>query len=486
MSEQFTGTQGRLSMPGQGKKRSGRMKKGGQDDEEKPRLSVRAWLARKGIALGTEEWIMERRRQGVRYVVGNSPPPSDVPSPYMEAQSNPTIAACTEYIEEGEEGHIDESSYVKPICKDDAITVMPSGSITLNHSDVPVESSAQEIVSDRELQLTDMQPDFGALPGVTATKTLDDTTAPLPPPGADASAIPNSSEDLPGLCSAVTYGMRLIIGKPFAKSTRKKKQTPKIKKSKVIKRKTQADMDVSDYDYDIPQRKTRLPAMRARGLKSTQDDEEEEEVIRGLSPLSDISCSPLRADEVSTPPPAEPVLVPTDYYAPSKLDGAIAGSSQAHFGHTYWSLNAVPSYDSGHEHSNGGGHGPSSSSLLMSTPLYSNNDHHPYPQFSMDDVSPMGPSAPEPTSVPQSRDSAHQSSSESTFLSNSHTPDDYLNPQVHSHAHNVNGFTAHDDLAAFTTLDEWDPYQNLEIDMSPSQVEGTHPVDIALHRRNQS
>jgi hypothetical protein len=67
---------------------------------KQPRVSVQAWLAKKAIAMGTEEWLMERRPQGVRIVVGNTPPPLDGPSPYKEAQFNPALAACTEYIED--------------------------------------------------------------------------------------------------------------------------------------------------------------------------------------------------------------------------------------------------------------------------------------------------------------------------------------------------------------------------------------------------
>ena len=445
---------------------------------------------------------MERRRQGVRYVVGKSPPPPDVPSPYMEAQFNPTIAACTEYIEDDD---LNDLSDEKLSCESDADIAISPGPLTLNHSDETAMSRTQEMDSNREPLQTDMQPTSGALNGLTSAETREETgshTLPLPIPDADAPALPTSREDLPGLCSTLTYGLRLIIGKPLSKPMRKKSQlnAPQIKKRKVIKSKRQVDVDVSDYEHTMTTRqKVGLPLTRVGGYglpesdpqkQSVRHDEKDEdkESIRGSSPMSDTFHLPLHADEISTPPPAEPVLVPTEYYAPSKLDATIAKSSQAQFGHTYWSFNAVNPRDHGHEHEHHSEQGhASSSSLLMSTPLYFNNDRHSYPQFSIGDMSPVGPSATESASASASRNGPHQSPSESISLSNSHTPDDYLYPQAHTHSRDVDGHTAHG-LSAFTTLDDtWapvnmDPYPNLEIDMSPMQVEGIHAVDATLHK----
>jgi hypothetical protein len=73
-------------------------------------------------------------------------------------------------------------------------------------------------------------------------------------------------------------------------------------------------------------------------IEATQHDEKEDvkDSVGCSSPISNIFRSPL-----ATTPPPEPVLVPTEYYAPSKLDATMASTSQTQLGHTYWSLNTI-------------------------------------------------------------------------------------------------------------------------------------------------
>ncbi|KAF8519181.1 hypothetical protein JB92DRAFT_2026398 [Gautieria morchelliformis] len=485
MSEQLTGIQGRLSCARHEKKQQSR--RGGvrvdkNRGDKQPRASVQTWLAKKGIVLGTEEWLMERRRRGVRFVVGKTPPPLDVPSPYKEARFNPTLAACTEYFEDD---GIDDLSSVVPIREGDPDILVASGPPALNDSDATAVSRTQEVVSKPPPLPIDVQPNSSAL--VTTTEThesgLHKSPSPLPDAGPLAPSTPG--EDLPTIESARAHGLRLIIGEPLRNPARKNRQleNPKVKKRKVIKRIRNTEVDFWDSDdYEPRQRK---PVIRFKGLqvKATQDDEKEEEMesVGGSSTISD-SRSPL-ADALSAAPPPEPVLVPTEYYAPSKLDATMASASQTQLGHTYWSLNTVSPHKPEHEHHAEPGHGPSS--LLMSTPLYSNDDQNLYSQFSLDDVSHAGPSVTASASNPVGRDGAH-SPSLLTSLSRSHTANDYLKSQIHTHARGDDAYSS-GGLAAFTTMDDtWavDPvFPNLDMDMPPLHMEGiAHAVNAAYYK----
>lgn len=416
-----------------------------------------------GIALGTEEWINERRRQGVRFVVGKSPPPPDALSSYKEAQFNATLAACTEYFEE-EEDIIESSSPGPQPDVVDASTITPSD---IPNPDVKHVPSNQGINSMLQPQLPEMRPKIGPIYGATAAQSLNVGSPPFP-------LQPLESEDLPGLSAASTRGFKLIIGKPLPGSKRRKQQltTPTIQKQKPSKskpkkrKKRKVDMtdtdSVDDFEL-VPELKMTLPAIRVQdgGLpdtgmrtKAIQNDLEGEDrsSVGSSTPISD-------TDVLSAPlPPQEPVLVPTESYAPSKLGAAMVRDLHAHGSHAYWSSNADTSHEVGHEH----GHEPSSS-LMMSTPLYSNNDRY----SPGDDRSPVGPLVSEPVVDFTGRDDTFQFPTASSSLYKPQRLDDYLNLPMRGDE----SYTS--SLAAFTTLDEtWAPvdmipYSDMANDISP-------------------
>jgi Zinc-finger domain of monoamine-oxidase A repressor R1 len=484
ISEQLTGVQGRLSVAGHVKKHAPSGNATRTQSEEQTRVSVRAWLARKGVAVGTEDWMEERRRQGVRIVVGRSPPPTDGPSPYREARFNPTLAACTDCVDEEED--VDASLSAR-FSHDGGDNMISPGPPPCNHTD----ATGLPPIYNRQSLPPNGQPNPDTINGTTAAycdEELGSHSFSLQPSDTDASALSSSAEDLPGLSSALTRGIKLITGKSLSGATGQKKQvaTHKYMRKRAVKSKKQVEEDDSDYEEldQTTRRPLALPITRVRDgglrdfgtpIKAIQDDPKEggeQGFPRGSSTMSDTSQPPHRADGPSTPaPPHEPVLVPTEHYVPSKLDATMAKDSQLQVGPTYWSLNADTPRET--EQKQDHGHGPSS--LLMSTPLYSNNDRQLSPQFSLEDGTPVGPSLTESVSAVTNATGPHQPP-ESTSSSKSCTLDGYLNLQMHSHAHDDDAYLT-SSLAAFTTLDEtWAmidmaPYPSImDNDVSPLQT----------------
>lgn len=421
---------------------------------------MREWLAQKGILVGTEEWIEERRRQGIRFVIGKTPPAPDAPSPYKEARFNSTLMACTDYSEEDS-----DTSLSARDTQDDGGTRMSAEPLTCKDDEtrLPLTQIHQSLPPDERSNSSAMNGTAAAhhreeLLSHSSSLQSSDADA-----DADADALTTSNEDLPGLSPALTRSLRLIIGKSRSGAVRQKRQlpTPNSKRMRRTKSTKKAWKDDSD-DEEGSQTKRRvvgLPVNRVRdddaGISVSaiqvhldeEGEQGEQGFISGVPTISDTSHSPHRADGHSTPvPPQEPVLVPTERYVPSKLDVTMAKDTQMHVGQTYWSFNAVTPRDTDHKQDHD--HGLHS----LSTPLYSNNDRHLSPQFSMEDGNPVGPSltasvadvtstaGPQPT--PSDGDDAYLTST----------------------------------LAAFTSLDEpWAsldvvPYSNIDNDMSPLQM----------------
>ena len=442
-------------MPGLKKTRLPNGKATKNQREEQTGVSVREWLAQKGILVGTKEWIEERRRQGLRFVIGKTPPAPDAPSPYKEARFNPTLMACTDYFEEedsdtplsardSQDDGGTRMSAEPPTCKDDE-----TGPPIQIHQSLPPDvrsnpSDTTAAAHHREKLLS--HPFF-----------LQSSDA-----NADVDALATSNEDLPGLSSTLTRSLRLIIGKSRSGAVRQKRRlpTPMSKQMRLTKPTKQAWKDDSDHEGGQTKRRmVGLPVNRVRdddaGMSvsaiqvhlNEEGEQGEQGFISGVPTISDGSQSPHRDDGHSTPvPPQEPVLVPTERYVPSKLDMTMVKDTQMQVGHTYWSFNAVTPRDTDHKQEHD--HGLPS----LSTPLYSNNDRHLSPQFSMEDGNPVGPSLT--ASVADVTSTAGPQPTPSV------SDDAYLTST----------------LAAFTSLDEpWAsldmvPYSNIDNDMSPLQM----------------